>query len=342
MLLTPFFEKLLPEKIISNQAFISKNKNALEDLIIKIFQQTATAIQENRYKQFDALVKNFGCQISSLQVARAISSPHLKREAEEIDRLIREKSLPKNFGPSSQFLQLARFRVLTIINDNKLDPTGNEVPFTNLERLATISTLSKTKLNEIVFGLQVEESRNAALFIAEEANAISDTELRKPLLQRLLSPIFQRTSHLITSIPLSYNTEAVMIRFNGLVLLKNKLFLLDKPIEGTSKETVFIQMPQQRILEFQEVENLPIEEPLIVIEGFIAKEKSIRELVQNVGVRTLLNANCALIPQYISGCEQNLGDDEAVADLSVYASRKDINDVFVVDHIFCSSVKEER
>lgn len=177
----------------------------LAKLVLEICQETAEALLDPRYKKFDALVKNFGCQITALEVMRCFQEIDFHQEAEQICHLTAQRlayldglekaplgkcnmtfveycqaaNLDIELSPAAA--KLVRFRILNIINTNPL-VNGTEKPVTDLQklrgRMTGLETLYKNLRTEPliyakkhipfevwVHGLQAEESRFAVKYI---------------------------------------------------------------------------------------------------------------------------------------------------------------------------------
>jgi hypothetical protein len=205
----------------------------LGQLILMICKETAQAITACHYKQFDALVKNFGCQITALENYQIANLPDLKTEAETIQICAKEKfellqslqKKPPSGVPtmnleeylhhvnatilvSDSMARLIRFKILNIINSNKImfdkDGIKREVPFTKIENLKdkikilSITEQEKKLLEKFPFktwveGLQLEESEKATRYIQKMAKNIFHLE-RGPVLEKMLSDNFVHIS----------------------------------------------------------------------------------------------------------------------------------------------------
>jgi hypothetical protein len=352
-------------------------------LLLEIAKETPYAILEGRYKSLDALVKNFGCQMTALQVKRIVDMPQIIEKAEAIKTAIEEKlilckTLGKNgnavdignedYPDLASFLQkvgldlevpveiaqLVRFRLLCIINDNQ-GKDGVEIPFTNMALMqAKIKKLLLNKIDSqlvgtLVSGVQAEESRKALTFIRQEVMHLSDEITpRAQLIQRLLSSDFERKTKpgnkysSIVSVPFLYNHEAVFRVMQGVVLLKQKTTFCGKA-NGRPPLKLYLQLPQERVLEPNELALLPKKEAILVVEGYI-KVLDLAEQVARVGLFTILNSNTACLDQYAQGSDQSpLEDEEAAIDVADFASKKDeiVGEMFEIDHVYCASVQEE-
>jgi len=345
----------------------------LGQLFLTIAQEAANAVLENRLKDFDALIKNFGCQITALEVQQLVRSPQIRSEAEKIK--IKTEELSKKYRAGSPFVEthtvnligylqtagldfdvslemarLIRFRMLCIVNTNKLGENGKEVPITNLRPLTNKIKKLNTCVDKLILGIQAEESILAAHYIKAEADQLIGNETdRASILQRLVSELFWRQSEIsekyspITSVPLFYNTETVFRRTVGLVLLKNKCTLLEQPIENAQEIKVFVKMPKAKVISFEKVKKKSDDEALLVIEGYVNSPDLAVQIAQ-IGFFNILFANLAPLPQYASGtCQDVLSDNEAAAELNTFAGRTDIiENSLSIDHIYCASLGEER
>lgn len=342
----------------------------LAQLCLTVAAETATAISESRYKDFDALVKNFGCQITARQVERLMGFLEpLRAEAKELQGVAQEKlektkqflnrgapvgtlgatvvdylrSVQLDIAISPAMAELVRLRLLCIVNSNRL-VGEKETPYTNIDQLTKrVKKIDTNIVKNLVESLQVEEARRAASFIQGEA-AILEGE-RAPFLQRLLAPGFVRTSgaNHIDSLPLLYNTEASIRGTQGTLLVKNKLFLINKPIPGAEPTKVYFKMPAMEVMNGEEVDALPADAPLIVVEGFVQRGISLSDKIQEVGLLNLIKINCAQLPQYASDTDQSaLGDEEAAREICQLQGQAARAAFLEIDHIYCASVKEER
>lgn len=351
-------------------ADVSKKIMQLAELFLKTAREAAEDLAEFRYKKFDALIKNFGCQITALDVQKKV---HLKiaeeanafkdivesriEKLQEItdtvpDSSCSEMSMPEylqkvglDFEVSSSMADLVRLKLLNIVNSNKeVSQNGKlrEVPYTNLGALLNNVGLDRKILEKLIRAIQIDEAAKAAIFIRNEAAALSNTS-RSLLIQRLLNINFQRKGQSgIISLPLLYNTEAVIRSIQGIILIKNKLLLCDKPIQNAKPMQVFLKMPEERILSEEEVERISQDEPLIVIEGYISNDTVLDEAIQKMGLIKIINANCAILEQYADQAKnQHIDDEEAQQDLADYAKCQDAASIIEIDHIYCASIKEE-
>ncbi|MBS0656202.1 MAG: hypothetical protein JSR46_10525 [Verrucomicrobia bacterium] len=355
----------------------------LGQLFLEIGKEGLCAAIEGRYKDLDALVKNFGCQITALQVKRILDMPQSTEKAEESKKAIegklalcealRKKGNAVEIGKNDyenlalflqkvdidlevpvEIAQLVRFRLLCIINDNQ-DKNGVEVPFTNMKLMAEkikglrLNKIDPQLVGALVSGVQAEESRKALIFIRQEAIHLSDEITPRALLiQRLLSSSFERKTATskkhssIVSVSLLYNAEAVLRRLQGVVLLKQKTTFCGKANDRLPMK-LFLKMPEERVLEPNELALLPKKETILVVEGYI-NVLDLAEQVARLGLFTILNSNAACIDQYAQGSDQSpIEDEEAASDIAFYASRKDeiVEDIFKIDHVYCASVQEE-
>lgn len=349
---------------------------ALVHLIYTVALESAEALIKGVYKQFDALVKNFGCQITMAEVMELVQNPALKAEAAKVCQIATEKLAsceeligkpPKGKAPatfsdlvrdldveiSPEMMRLVRLRFLTIVNNNKVvkqDGNDREMPFTDTEPLRK-KIVSRRALEPIISPLidklQREESSLAADYIRKRAQALKGP--RKELIQKMLQPEHVRKAAKtnIASVPLLYNTEASLAGLDGVVLVKNKLSICEKPRDGARELKVHIQLPEGRLLSDLEIAQLAPEKPLAVLEGYvdpaITTQEELAAKIHEIGLMRIIQGNCAPLQQYASNTSQDpLADDEARADIEELkkfseAARKAIE----IDHIYCGSVNEE-
>lgn len=222
----------------------------LANFLLEICKETAEAILNGHYNQFDALVKNFGCQMTAIEVHQLVKQPEIKKEALRVQQIATNQlallASKKNGMPeglhgmsfadymqnccgieaklSPEMAQLLRFRILNIVNSNVLDTSGRERPQTDVSalqgRLEALQMGTEERkfldknfsLKTWVERLQEEESRHAAEYIRQAANQITDPE-RGPILQRMLSSEFARQAKAHTkvlSVPQMHCGEAAV------------------------------------------------------------------------------------------------------------------------------------
>lgn len=367
----------------------SRHKRYLEnlrliDLFLSILKQTVNAVKNQEYRKFDALVKNFGCQITALEVYRLLQTPGLQETANELEKLVQEKlkgvkslrncggqirirgleygtysirdlinKLDLDARVDEVFARLVRLRLLTIVNTNVLKE-GREVPRTDPSKLAKIVNIANHSLfKNLVEGLQAEESVIAADFIQKVSQELPEDEARNRLIVKALREKYRRQSEEhgqrnitpIVSLPLLYNTEASIKGMNaGVIAVKSKTDNLGKTIAGAKDVRYFVDAAAQRLLNQDEVKALPHSTPLIVVEGYIKDPDLLARNLEAGKLIEIINANCALLPQYASGTDQSpLIDRELEEDITaIKRDAESMVQVFDVDHIYCASVKEIR
>lgn len=213
----------------------------LVKLFLKITQETALALKEAGFKKFDALVRNFGCQITAHQVFQLVQNEALFEEAQRVMTIVESKfaqiekiravaglvikqnfrnnnfsfeematSLELNFTVSVEFSQLIRLRALSIVNLSVVITNTNgrkiEVPKTKPESLQRLVKGKAIKfLPTLVYGLQAVESRNAVSHIQVAADNLSNSLERRTLLQRAVS-----SERVRESIPISERTSPIL------------------------------------------------------------------------------------------------------------------------------------
>lgn len=400
MLSLSFFESVLPglqtnegKELAAKLTLGNTNANSdvferilqITKLLLIVVQETGDAMQSKRCKDFDALVGNFGCQLTAFELQRKLRNAGLLEEAVRVREQARtilsglEQSLrqgnyeirltidellqkPPNFQLtllgimrqakldfciSSDLRDLFRFRLLKLINDNKL-VGRREVPFTNISRLCEkVDQLSKNKrtVKLLIDGIQLEESEKAAGFIRQVASEMNVDDPRTGMLQRMLSEKFAIKSKGIVSLPLVYNTEACLRNFQGVLLIKNKLADCNGAIQGAVPQRLFLKMPGEIILDNVEIADLPDDELLMVLEGNIMQGVSLAARIKESGLLNIVLSNCAEEPQYANLREGDPGvikDDEAQQEVEGFKKLKLKSTIFDLDHFYCASMREER
>ncbi len=372
--------------VIEKPKLNAKKVDRISELTKLLFQVaigTGEAIVNNRYNEFDALVMNFGCQITALDLYRKVRKKGLYEEAIRVGELAQRKldqlqilkqgvyegrqtiltilrNADLDFSVSTELGDLCRFRLLKLINDNKMKEDGSEVPFTNVKCLFKKEDLSQApclddpldekKLSTKIFGelikaIQIEESRKAADFIRQVASDMNMEEQRTEIIRRLLGAEFEKKNvGGIVSLPLVYNTEACLRNFQGVLLIKNKLTNCKRLIEGAIPQKLFLRMPGEIILNVDEIAALPKDEPLLVLEGVVREGISLAETVKEVGeglIRLVLS-NCAELPQYAGDDTGLIDDDEAQLEIERLRNLNLSATKFYLDHFYCSSIEVER
>jgi hypothetical protein len=316
-------------------------KGLPEAIVLQIAEETADAILKCEYKQFDALVKNFGCQITALEIFQKINDykPQLENEALIIKNVVQKNIM--DIKVSAVFAKLIRFRLLCIVNDNKPGKEPNiEFPITNVTKIKN-SGMSKTKLVELISKLQMEEARSAAFFI-QQVKLINTESERETLITQLVNETVTTKSTI--SSPLLYNTEAVLSALNGTLLIKNKLNFCGNPIPDRRVVQIFLKMPENKIINTEEALKLNgLKNPLFVIEGYINDQDLLITQINEIGIKAIVKANCATLPQYADSKEP-VKNEQAVEDIKYYADlekRLDIKAALNIDHMYCASLQEE-
>lgn len=375
--------KVLYEKMClpctGNPKSFAKNyslNTAFAKLILEVTQEAALSLNEGKYKPFDALLKNFGCQLTALEVQQSIAQGELLQEAIRVKDFAKEKfialedaikkptskgvqcglsitdylaSIRVDMEVSPTFAKFVRLRLLSIVNDNKPSKDNTaELPITNCKLLQdrTTSLGVKGLIPTLINGLQAEEAASSAKFI-QSVECINGDRERLAFISSKLGNSYLRGTKVppkyspILSLPLLYNTEAMLRAINGVVLVKNKLSFCKKPIADAIDTKVFLRMPENSILEQKEVDALDPKAPLIVIEGYVNKDVNLAEKIRELGIIAIIQANCAPLYQYASGTCQEIEDQEMLQDLALLKGRADALSVLNLDHFYCASVAEE-
>lgn len=353
-----FFEGLLPEVSRDRiNKFISKPPQQLRlaELFLIAIRDTSSAIGDGKYKKFDALIKNFGCQITALEVLQKVQSNTLKEEAcavhevasQILNTLIpelkhKQKFLdPKCLFLSEEFLKLTRFYLLNIVNSNVMRGE-EEVPCTCKDPIyKLVSKIDVPLVNLYIDSLQSEESRKAADYIAEEAKKLKGCQrfdfLRKMILRTKEVPFKNHPS--ITSIPLLYSMETVLRRIEGIVLVKSKMTTVAGPVLNAVSEKIFIKMPEEYVLTPEVISQIDKKIAVYVIEGYV--KSPLREAIAKIGLFNLMLANSAMKGNQYVGNKQELGDEEAENDRISFDQPDLIHRYFKMDHTYINSMREE-
>ena len=359
---------------------------------LELAKETADAILEGEYKKFDALVKNDGCQITATQVFNLVQDVECIEEAKQVKLQIQEKlarivgenlkerppdtamnksighplvfiteQLDLGFPISANFAQLMRFRLLQVVNCNKVQEIV--IPYLNKKEKRDLADTDLDKLkarfpkkghNNLIKSwikeVQKEESVAAKQFVQSIARRLVEANQEDPhcaLIARMVGDEHAKLSCGIPCTPQSFNVEVVYSevgRQNGLVLIKRKLTLGGVTIPGADPLKIFVRAQKDRTpLSLDEVSMLHPKEPVWVVEGFIGgSHEELVQRVHHIGVKELLMTTIAFLPQYNGGVFQTPLDDKE-ADKYI-ENKKDMNNVvlFEPEHIYTASVKEEK
>lgn len=349
-------------------------KRRIGIILLRVAFEAADALLNGRYKEFDPIVKNFGCQINAAEI-QELCCQDLQQEAVRVQRFAEEKlqALQQNRTTSQTaptaadyliqvlgldvqideaMARLVRMRLLSIVNKD-VEIEGKAVPRTHVEllcvKVGTKRAQSNQKLSQIlgyiVGGLQAEESKISCSFLQRRVDALAE---RRELVQRAVeyvraSKVLDQYSQTpIVSMPLLYNTEAAIGPYKGILCVKNKLKIAERVLEDAIDKRLFLQMPQCQLVD---VSLRDSREPIIVIEGYIQDTESLASRLVRLGVMTILRANCAILSQYASGASKApIEDAEVVDDIARYSSADydEARRTLDIDHIYAASLGEER
>ncbi|MBA2369868.1 MAG: hypothetical protein H0V82_12755 [Candidatus Protochlamydia sp.] len=387
------------EPYIKGVQYVNKTQNMdqckkfihLGQLILMICEETVQAITACHYKQFDALVKNFGCQITALENFEISDQPDIKNEAwaiqlcvkknlEHLKSIQNKPPLEHNIRGFEDYLnqlkvtilvsdpmaRLIRFKILNIINSNKIlvdkDGIRREVPITKIENLKKriknlpittqeMKALEKFPFKSWVEGLQLEESEKAVRYIQSMAKTILCPD-RDGILGEMLSDEFVRISKKskpqVKSQPQLHSCEAAVRCIKGYVLIKNKLFLGEFPREGAQPVRQMIKMPEGLFLTEDEEKLLDHQTAVFVIEVLMASHvnrDAIKMIISEAGIVNFVNATVSRLPQYLEGTDgEKLQDDAIQEDIQAYHNDKykEIYQMAEIEHIYTSSWQDEK
>jgi hypothetical protein len=273
--------------------------------------------------------------------------PILDKIAYQIAPLFKPKKIPKEIEPipiekiSNNFLSNIFGRTFS---KDEIELAQKDVQTLSVQFQKNGIELKKMvdAVFTLIEELQNEEAKNAAQYVRELSLKLDPNNERTSLIQRILGKAFEVTNDMgIVSLPLMYNTEAVIGSFKGIILVKNKLLLCGEKREGMKEQKIFIQWPENRLLSQKEIDSLPDNEPLLVLEGDLSTDKPIAELIIKKGLDNIVNAINACLPQY-SDKTLSIKDQQALEDLKAFAERKEDAALFDLDHVYCANAKEER
>ena len=376
----PFYGSLLPSLSIEARCTnkdVYKNNLKVLELFLKLAAEIADCVEQYQYTKFDALVGNFGCQITALEVQQILlKQDSLSQDVTRLKEVLPEKlellqSVIKktstavikscqglnlgeiiaqnelDFEISPSISKLIRFRLLGIVNHNELKE-GVEVPCTKYTKLQSFTTLSIKQIQCLVDRIQSEESKMAARYLIDQSERL-DCE-RAPLIKQAVNPLqiqpARTKSKPIELLPNMHNTEACLRLIQGTVLVKNKLKRCGADIVDAKPLKIWLEIASNKILKKEEVSELKCDQPVVIIEGYVkASKKELKVLIRDPGIIPIVNASCAkLQPQYSGWDIKETFDlpEEVLQDIEQYAAFDEGLSAFETDHIYCASVKEER
>lgn len=351
----------------------TKNKgderfNQLSALVLGVAISTGEAIKAGKFRMFDALVGNFGCQLTARDVQEKLRDLELIQEAIQVSEIAQErlgsldqqrKSIPPEPGESfadyairlnvnlpisARLRDLFRFRLLNMIHSCVMK-NGLEVPVTDVTRLMKENApIGKKPLGRLIRDLQVEESAKAVLFARKKAQELVDNDPRKELVSRLLQPEFEKRYLGIVSLPASYNTEAVLKSYQGVVLVENKIKYCGIRNPDSVPQQVWMALPSERQLSPDEIQTLSEDRPILVVEGVVLNGASLSEAIRQYGLVAIVLDSVAASSQYAGVQPGDTGclDEEALQDLQMLKRNRLNENTFNLDHIYCASVREVR
>lgn len=285
-------------------------------LFLEVLKETADAVVNARYRDFNAPVRNFGCQVTALEVTRLFfgEQEELRKEAEAcakcavslieswkvlvsrsvncVDGTTLDAFLKINLGLdvriSSAMARLVRLRMLTIVNtdvenDNSARVTDN-LYFKVMRRVKPSPVQRAFAL--LAAGVQAEESVRSVEFLRNCAKKLPLTNDNDVLVKMLepqgCSEVLKRALGVSSAFYSSLwrNTEIVFKAFSGVVLVKNKL-----------TTHLFTKMPMSRVMDSLEQLSLDRRTPILVLSGYVPDEVALIQAIDEVGLLTIIQSN---------------------------------------------------
>lgn len=237
-------------------------------LFLHVLQEAAQYYIESRFKGFDALVRNYGCQITALEVSDLASldppaRQSLIEEAVRVQNIVQpllkrcEGNLTSSVAGDNEMglteylrerlnidvritetmARLVRLRLLCIVNE--VDSSDNPRTIsTNLYKMVKgpkgLTELSNS-IESIVFGVQAEESRKAVDYIRAKIEKLTPAIARRSaLLSRLVSQTFA-ASTAVTNVARRTPIVSIPLSYNTEVVLRsisNVILIKNKLKEG--------------------------------------------------------------------------------------------------------------
>jgi len=333
--------------------------------VLGVAVSAGEAIKTQKYREFDALVGNFGCQITALDVQEKLKDLQLREEAIRVSELAQEilnnlgcqmkgisanpgesfasyaSRLDANIPVSSQLMGLFRFKLLNNIHSFEMK-NGIEVPVTDVSRLRK-GPMGKKQLETLIRDLQVEESAKAALFMRRKAKDISANEPRNALINRLLQSEFEKRGFGITCLPSAYTMETVFRTYDGLVLVQNKTTYNGITIPDCKPQQVYMDYASGEQLSPAEIASKPLDTPILVVEGEVKQGVILADTIKTYGLLAMVLDSAATVAQYARtppGDSGLIADDDALRDVKWLCRQNLSSTQFNLDHIYCASLKE--
>lgn len=322
---------------VKNESFSLVNRK-IGYLFLEIAKLAAQDFLSANYKKFDALIKNFGCQITALEVYELSKDEALKIEAQKLldfimafDLKVEKPDLTNpsledylkdkvkmNYVISPSLQKLIRLRLLSLINESSVQTNEKgekkEVLKTNIKNIVRILDLipfeksvqdtpkTKEKIEKvfqiIVMAMQSEESRQAVGYIRKKAKLLMIDTERKLLLESVLEE--ERIGKGKKKMqPIS----SVSLCYNTEVAIRSfaGIALIKNKIYLGSE-----RIPEAKEIKIfmkfpeQEIIEAPTDkqEPLFVIEGFIKDEETFRSILKAKKVIEFIFAAGSILPQF--------------------------------------------
>lgn len=326
-----FFQGFLPPQF-------HFSKNAEKDgnqLLLTITSQAIKVFKKGKLSELDALIKNWGCQITTLEVLELFQDHELADILPDQLKVLKDYSTG-DLEVDPRIIRLGRFHLLKIVNDNK-EEDGIEKPFTNIKNLQKFTKLGIKTLKGLVDAIQIDESLKAAVYIEYKATHLPHDLPRSALLQRVMVEQERKVQKQIVSHSCLHNTEVVFRVFQGILVIINKLTQCTKPIPQAKPMCLYMKMPEKQILDENEVAQLEKKTPLFVVEGYV-KVDSTSELaarIKAIDLIELINIDSAVSR---IDHEPMPNDIEAQEDIIQYASNKEpLETIFQPDHFYATT-----
>lgn len=363
----PLMAICVPDKYATMQKISEKNaKNEEKAALIacsKVFEialEAITTYQQKKYKEFDALVGNFGCQYQAYLMYGLANSAALSSECEAIKEQIRNaKSSAEarlairsdkreafkafllrdidSICISDELASLIQSYALTRIKEVKTDENGYEkfdVTMKNL--LPKDQKLADT----VVFAARQRLSKEAIIYLR------SDITVEEDLTKQMLSDKNIRLLRFKNGCKVAccstyFSNKAIMLemqKIRGLLIVKNFV-----PAKQQPSITMYRVKPDGLELLTEQQAEAVKDVPALVYEGMYTSKRPLQSYLQKYGFQEIVLA-CAA---------ENIPDDpypklpgETIEEAeneqtNVLKNRKDSRK-FVLDHVYCDSLQEVR
>lgn len=345
--------------------------------VVKLIQGAIRSLNQHKIKELDANPGDGGCQLRAMILRILTIDPEIGQELERLQPLLKnilaglrlrhqnkgflgpmtvvfEKEVSAPLQLSRKLLYLVDCRLLTLTKvKDHVEPNGVIVTRTCISRLSQLhsgmDSIDKELREQFIAGAATRVSKESLQFLQEMSAGLSLSSLTCKMIQQV------RLSKPYKNLPpksfgcLFYEMQVILRH-----LKQHKAPIAIKTIVLEGKPSYFFLQSLAEGEEFTVVEqSLPLEARIVVFEGVVSptcdKETFIRK-VQEIGFSKMILVCSAQEAPFEPGSTlENIDDLDARAEIEVFRKEaqtigcdKKSDPLFLLDHIFCNSIKEEK